>query len=303
MAPAVLLRGGGTLYWVVPGRGPVAQEPIDPDPERAAQIVATGYRGIPEARRRRWTTLSDPSLGAAEPLLVEALAQAGARIALASTVQLREARALLPARSVLEERRFLLPLAQRAVAGALGGAEETLIALAREEARVERALGREQGAADQWVPVDSGPLADHAEAQRRFSLEFVRYHRDLEGRLERVALVHLPNLSALVGAKIAARLLAAAGSRRALARMSSSRLQLLGARRRPSPDRGPRFGVIYRAAGLDQLPPEAQGRYARSLASLAVIAARADGWTQRDLGSILLLRRDRRRSELGGGRS
>jgi RNA processing factor Prp31 len=45
---------------------------------------------------------------------------------------------------------------------------------------------------------------------------------------------------------------------------------------------------------MAEVPAELQGRYARSLAALAVIAARADALTHRDLGALLVARRDRR---------
>ncbi|MCI4367147.1 MAG: hypothetical protein L3K08_05300, partial [Thermoplasmata archaeon] len=174
---------------------------------------------------------------------------------------------------------------------------------AREEARLERSLGREQGAVAQWASAPSGPLADHRESARRFRGIFEQHHAEIEERIERAAREHLPNLAHLVGPKLAARLLAAAGSRAALARCSGSRIQLLGAKRRPDPERGPRFGVIYRAPGLEELPTDRQGRYARSLAALAAIAVRADAFTHRDLGERLVLRRDRRLSELRRART
>lgn len=301
MPGPVLIRGGPTLFWVGPDGALLARETLDDDPVVAARLVADAYRTVPAERRRRWMTRGAGSVVPTEPALRERAEEAGQRLAPVPPGAARAARAHLPTRSIAEERAFLLPLARRMAAFALSGPGELVVALAREEARLERALGREEGAAAQWVAPEEGPLADQAEAQRRFQGEFARHHEAVERRLEEAARDHLPNLTRLVGAKVAGRLVASAGSRAALARMSASRLQLLGARRRPGKDRGPRFGVIYRAPGLDELPPSRQGRYARSLAALAVIAARADHLTHRDLGEALLLRRDRRLGELRRG--
>jgi hypothetical protein len=299
VAGPVLIRGGATLYWIGPDGTVVARERLDDDPALAARFVADGYRTVPMERRRRW--LESPQgapIATAEATLRELGAGANRKLPAPPIGAGRSARERLPSRSVAEERAFLLPLARLSAARALSGPGELVIALAREEARLERALGREQGAGAQWVAPESGPLADQAREQLGFQEQFARHHGAVERRLETAARDHLPNLSELLGAKVAARLVAAAGSRGALARMSSSRLQLLGARRRPGKDRGPRFGVIYRAPGLDDLAPSRQGRYARSLAALAVIAVRADHLTHRNLGETLLLRRDRRLAEL-----
>jgi RNA processing factor Prp31 len=194
----------------------------------------------------------------------------------------------------VEERQFLLLLARDRVQETLSSDEEALIALAREEERVERSVNRELGAAEQFLAAATGPLAEYAQdwATERASLS--AHHDRLFERLEGLAQRTVPNLTRLVGARVAARLVALAGSRTALARVSASRLQLLGSRRRPGGGRGPRFGVVYRAARMGDVPRDRQGRYARSLAALASIAARADAISHRDLGELLVLRRDRR---------
>jgi hypothetical protein len=298
VAPAILARGGGVLYWYQDERPLAAPESIDPDPEAVARIVLGGFRSVAPARRRAWAERSGPVPLTAEPALAGALDELRLKVTPATREELRKVRAQLPIRSVEQERRILLPLARLAVGSALASPDETLVALAREEARLERALGREQGAVAQWASAPTGPLADHRESARRFRHAFELHHAEIEARIEAAAREHLPNLSHLVGPKLAARLLAAAGSRAALARCTGSRIQLLGAKRRPDPERGPRFGVLYRAPGLEELPTDRQGRYARSLAALAAVAVRADAFTHRDLGERLVLRRDRRLSEL-----
>jgi RNA processing factor Prp31 len=172
--------------------------------------------------------------------------------------------------------------------------QEMLVSLTREEERIERALRREGNAAEQFVSVSDSPLAAYAEQWGLFRKTFERHHSELEGRVRTLARELAPNLSGVVGAKVAARLIALAGGLEPLARGDSARLQLLGSRRRPSRDRGPRFGVIRIADRMSDVPDDRRGAYARTLAALAVAAARADAYTHSDLTARLIARRDRR---------
>ena len=300
MTPPILLRGGATLYWVDPDRGVVTSAPLAGDPDSAAALAADGVTGAPLSRRREWARKL-PGSRLADGSWAEALRSADGPLPLAEPDEIRAARSFLPTPPRRSEREFALAVARHAAARALAGPDETLIALAREEARLERAEGREIGAVAQWVTPPSGPLSEHAESQRRFVEVFRRHHTELEHRLAELATARLPNLSRLVGPKVAARLLAAAGGRAQLARCTGARIQLLGARRRPVGGRGPRFGVLYRAPGIAELPPDRQGRFARSLAALAAIAVRGDALTGGDLGDRLERRRDRRLATLRRG--
>jgi RNA processing factor Prp31 len=134
----------------------------------------------------------------------------------------------------------------------------------------------------------------------RASQEALRLRRQELGHLlELETRRFLPNTSALVGARTAARLLALAGSPAALARAPSSRLQRLGSRPRGGPQAGPKYGVLYRAEGMDRVPPARRGALARSLASMLGPALRADLITGGALGSQLADRRERRIRDLG----
>ena len=137
-------------------------------------------------------------------------------------------------------------------------------------------------------------MAEYTSEWGRFRADLDRHHDALIARLERAAERAVPNLSAVVGPRVAARLVAAAGGIAPLGRMSASRLQLLGARhragrkpwteiRRPGPH-GPR----------PRVPPAARGAFARSVAALAAIAARADATTRASLIAILTARKERR---------
>ncbi len=197
-----------------------------------------------------------------------------------------------------EERTYLRSLAEHALATALRSPVEVLITLAREEERVERSVERERRAAEAFLGVEDSSLDEYARAWTEHRGRVAAHHRRLESLLEGEARRTLPNLTALVGPRVAARLLAHAGSLEALGRLRGPRLQLLGARRRPSAERGPRFGVIYRADRMDDVPPVRRAAYARSLAALAAIGARADATTHANVAGLLVARRDRRIHDL-----
>jgi snoRNA binding domain, fibrillarin len=220
--------------------------------------------------------------------------RSGRSVPSASTDELRSARAIVWRGPPRDDRPFALALARITLERALRSPEEVLISLAREEERLERALGREERAAAAFLPVAGTPLAEYRLAWDAMRETLRAHHAGLEERLEHGARNLAPNLSAVLGEKVAARLVAAAGGLPPLGRMSAARLQLLGTRRRPSPERGPRFGIIYRAVRMDEVPVARRGAYARSLAALGVIAARADATTGRSLATVLVGRRDRR---------
>jgi hypothetical protein len=218
----------------------------------------------------------------------------GREVGLASLSELCAARSALPRPEPSAERRFLLALAASHLERVLNSPEEILISLAREEERLERSVGREARAAEAFLAPVGSPLEEYAAAWTTVRAALRRHHEELVERIRAQSRRVVPNLSALVGERIAARLVAAAGGLAPLARMTAPRLQLLGSRRRPSPDRGPRYGLLYRADRMDDVPPDRRGAYARTLASLAAIATRADATTRADLSRTLVGRRDRR---------
>ncbi len=294
MTAAVLLRGGLTLYRVSLPEGPVASLPLD-----GAEVeVAAGYASPVAERAARWARAAPGAVTSPDAALRERFGRAGLEVGPTPRADLRRALARLPPVAASRRRAAALALARARLARALASEEETLIALAREEERVERALGRESGALAQFLAGPTGALAEYKDELAVERDALARHHARLVERLDREARKVVPNLSELLGSRVAARLVAAVGDRRTLSRISASRLQLLGARRRPQGGHGPRFGLIFRAARMVDVPLDRQGRYARSLAALAVIAARADELTHRDLSEALVARRDRRIRQL-----
>ncbi|WP_435076544.1 NOP5/NOP56 family protein [Halococcus sp. AFM35] len=116
-------------------------------------------------------------------------------------------------------------------------------------------------------------------AERAVALDAER--ASLERYVERVVRTAAPNLAALAGPTLAARLLALAGGLESLAKTSSSTMQVLGAEealfahlRGQAPS--PKHGVIYVHEYVRGTRPEKRGSAARALAGKLTIAARID---------------------------
>ncbi len=102
----------------------------------------------------------------------------------------------------------------------------------------------------------------------------------------------MPNVSYLVDYKLAAELLARAGSLNKLALMPSSTLQLLGAekalfRHLRSGSKPPKYGVLFKLKEITEADRRSRGRIARLFATKLSIAARADSISKRFIGKQL----------------
>lgn len=129
-------------------------------------------------------------------------------------------------------------------------------------------------------------LADGSGLEPLAGLVDVLADLDTEGRalstaVERRAHAVAPNLADLAGGILAARLIAAAGSLEALARSSSSTMQVLGAEsalfahlRGDAPS--PKHGLLFTHPAVRSAPPPDRGTVARVLAGKLTIAARID---------------------------
>ncbi|HKN06073.1 MAG TPA: hypothetical protein VJ021_00510 [Thermoplasmata archaeon] len=298
MRPTLVVGNGPALF--LSGTDPVrllGPFPLDSDPKQAAtRFESMGRSDVPTRLLSALESLpAGASLVASPPRLARAISECVGRPVGTPTLEdLRRGRRAVPLPEAAVERRFFLALGHLRLERALRAPEEVLITLAREEERVERSVGREARAADSFVSVPDSPLDLHLAAWDRARGALGDLEEALRRTVEKEAKTQVPNLSALVGPRVAARLVAAAGGVGALARMPASRIQLLGSRRRPSPDRGPRFGVIYRADRLVDVPIGRRGAYARTLAALAAIAVRVDVHGHRDISAELVARRDRR---------
>ncbi|XP_059432859.1 probable nucleolar protein 5-2 [Corylus avellana] len=99
----------------------------------------------------------------------------------------------------------------------------------------------------------------------------------LKNRMNTIA----PNLTALVGELVGARLIAHGGSLLNLAKQPGSTVQILGAekalfRALKTKHATPKYGLIYHASLIGQAPPKLKGKISRSLAAKSVLAIRYD---------------------------
>ncbi|KAG1803396.1 Nop domain-containing protein [Suillus subaureus] len=105
----------------------------------------------------------------------------------------------------------------------------------------------------------------------------------LRNRMNAVA----PNLTALVGDLVGARLISHAGSLLSLAKHPASTVQILGAekalfRALKTKHDTPKYGLIYHASLIGQAPPKLKGKMARMVATKAALSIRVDALTDAD---------------------
>ncbi|MCD6371136.1 MAG: C/D box methylation guide ribonucleoprotein complex aNOP56 subunit, partial [Candidatus Aenigmarchaeota archaeon] len=112
--------------------------------------------------------------------------------------------------------------------------------------------------------------------------------RYLENLLKDVA----PNLQAVAGTTLAARLINKAGSLEKLAKMASSTIQLIGAEKAlfrylKGKGKSPKHGIIFTHPYVMKAPRKLRGKIARALASKLSIAAKMDFYTKEFRGDML----------------
>ncbi len=123
--------------------------------------------------------------------------------------------------------------------------------------------------------------------------DMVKTRDKIEKYLEELLGEVAPNITAIVGPKLAARLIAKAGGIKKLSMFPASTIQLLGAEkalflalrkgRKP-----PKHGIIFQHPFVSQSPKVIRGRVARILAGKLTIAARVDAFGGEFIGDKLL---------------
>ncbi|KAG8804251.1 Nucleolar protein 58 [Serendipita sp. 399] len=108
----------------------------------------------------------------------------------------------------------------------------------------------------------------------------------LRNRMNAIA----PNLTALVGELVGARLISHAGSLRNLAKHPASTVQILGAekalfRALKTKHDTPKYGLIYHASLIGQAPQKLKGKMARMVATKAALSIRVDALSDADAKS------------------
>ncbi len=113
----------------------------------------------------------------------------------------------------------------------------------------------------------------------------------------------LPNFSKIAGALLGARLLNHAGSKKKLALMPSSTLQVIGAEKAlfkhlKTGSKPPKHGIIFQHPLIRRVKRKNRGKIARMLANKLSIAAKEDYFGKEDVSAKLLKQLEKRASEL-----
>lgn len=111
-----------------------------------------------------------------------------------------------------------------------------------------------------------------------------QYRKDLAMYLQEKMTIVAPNLSALIGDTVAARLISKAGSLTSLAKAPASTVQILGAEKalfRALKTKGntPKYGLIYHSTFIGRADSKNKGRISRYLANKCSIATRIDSFS------------------------
>jgi len=112
-------------------------------------------------------------------------------------------------------------------------------------------------------------------------LDFHDLRKKLEEHVESEMISIAPNLSAILGTAVGARILGRAGSLKRLAMLPASTIQVLGAekalfRSLKTGSQPPKHGLLFQHAMVHSAPRWQRGKIARAVAAKAVIAARVD---------------------------
>jgi nucleolar protein 56 len=160
-----------------------------------------------------------------------------------------------------------------------------LVAAHGSRTKIEEATGKK-------VESFGTPLSDSDElALKRWASmvkDVLEARQEMEGYITRRMEELAPNLSAVIGPLLAARLVALTGGMQRLGKLPSSTIQLLGAEKAlfqymMEGGRPPKHGVLFQHPLIHRAPMWQRGKMARALAASASLAARADAFGKNDI--------------------
>jgi nucleolar protein 56 len=161
------------------------------------------------------------------------------------------------------------------------------------ELGLERSMGGEIDEMSKKILMD---FAERIKSMYEFRKELQEYIKNM---MEKYA----PNVTAIAGPLVGARLIALAGGLKELAFLPASTIQVLGAEKalfkhltRNTPP--PKHGVLFNHPYVQKLPKKLRGRMARTLAAKIAIAAKVDAFGHYYIGDKLKKEIDKRFEEL-----
>lgn len=112
-------------------------------------------------------------------------------------------------------------------------------------------------------------------------LEMIKIRKKIEDHIETQMRSLAPNVAAILGTAVGARILAKAGSLKKMASLPASTIQVLGAekalfRSLKTGTQPPKHGILFQHPLVHAAPKWQRGKIARAIASKAAIAARVD---------------------------
>lgn len=159
--------------------------------------------------------------------------------------------------------------------------------LVPEEIIAEIAAAAEISIGTEISEADEGFIAALADQIIELDLYRSQLEEYLKNRMAAVA----PNLSAVVGDMIAAKLIAKAGSLINLAKMSGSTIQIIGAEKAlfkamRARKNTPKYGIIYQTKMVNTAGGRAKARIARALAAKAALCVRFDALAEEESNAL-----------------
>ncbi len=135
------------------------------------------------------------------------------------------------------------------------------------------------------------------------TLKLYSLRQDLQGYADSTIGEVAPNVQALIGSMLTARLIALAGGLVSLAKMPASTIQVLGAekalfRALKTGSRPPKHGIIYQDMSIHDSKRWQRGKISRALAGKIAIAARTDAFSNRYIGDVLKADLEKRVNEI-----
>ncbi|MFQ5887256.1 MAG: C/D box methylation guide ribonucleoprotein complex aNOP56 subunit [Candidatus Hydrothermarchaeales archaeon] len=122
--------------------------------------------------------------------------------------------------------------------------------------------------------------------------DLFKFRADLESYIDSSMEDIAPNLRALIGASLGARLISLAGGLQELSRMPASRIQVMGAKKAlfshlKKKGSSPKHGIIFQHGTIGKSPWWQRGKIARALSSKIAIASRVDAYSGEFVGDRL----------------
>lgn len=179
------------------------------------------------------------------------------------------------------------------------------------EERLEKTLGTQakEVARQASASIGNEPSAQEAEMIKGLASQVVDLHASmdkLDKHIETSTKLLMPNISAIVDYKIAAELLAKAGSLNKLGIMPSGTVQLLGAEKAlfkhlKFGSKPPKYGVIFKLQRISNSSKRVRGKIARLYATKLAIASRADAFSKNFIADKLNADIERRMERINKG--